>query len=302
MKSKFFSSLLRYKKWLIIWISFIVFFCTTLVINASILGTVNVYEILTHNLAIDTVIIFLSIPIICIIAFIIGGYVFTPLFMFVHKKVLGRNLIYGIREMQRPKNFKGAFMNSLFPAFLAFNIGIILSNESVLHDLLIVDSFNPGAAIYQILTLLILLPLACGIGIGVFSAAYFLLESGIEYTNKERKKVRRGSFPTEVRSLGGFYLYYLKGYAGIWVIISLFILIFSFFSDIEGVSFGIYIINVMMWPLMPFCITFFMLPVSIIQDFTYERRKKFTLKWAEKFNIRGQLDDPLGTNQKQIRD
>jgi hypothetical protein len=45
-----------------------------------------------------------------------------------------------------------------------------------------------------------------------------------------------------------------------------------------------------------------MLPVSIIQDFTYERRKKFTLKWAEKFNIRGQLDDPLGTNQKQIKE
>ncbi len=302
MKNNFFNSMLRYKKWLIIWISFIVSFCTTLIINAGFMGTVNVYKVLTHNLAIDTAIIFLSIPIVCIIAFIIGGYFFTPLFMFIHKKVLGRDLIYGIREMQRPKDFKGAFMNSLFPAFLAFNIGIILSNESVLHDLLFVDSFNPGSAIYQILTLLILFPLVSGIGIGVFSAAYFLLESGIEYTNKERKKVRRGSFPTEVRSLGGFYLYYLKGYAGIWVIISLFNLIFSFFSVLEGVSFGIYIINILLWPLMPFCITFFMLPVSIIQDFTYERRKKFTLKWAEKFNIRGQLDDPLGTNQKQIKE
>ena len=302
MKSNFFNSIIRYKKWLIIWIPFIISFGITLIINASILGTVNVYKVLTQNLAIDTAIIFLSIPIVCIIAFIIGGYIFTPLFMFFHKKVLGRNLIYGIREMQRPKDFKGAFMNSLFPAFLAFNIGIILSNESVLHDLLFVDSFNPGSAIYQILTLLILFPLVSGIGIGVFSAAYFLLESGIEYTNKERKKVRRGSFPTEVRSLGGFYLYYLKGYAGIWVIISLFNLIFSFYSVLEGVSFVIYIMNIILWPLMPFCITLFMIPVSIIQDFTYERRKRFTLKWAEKFNIRGQLDDPLGTNQKQIKD
>ena len=30
----------------------------------------------------------------------------------------------------------------------------------------------------------------------------------------------------------------------------------------------------------------------------YERRKKITLKWAEKLNIRGQLEDPLGTNNK----
>lgn len=298
MKSKFFSSLLRYRKWLIIWIVFIISFCTTLIINAGIMGTIDIYTILTHNLAIDTAIIFLSIPIISMIAFIIGGYLFTPLFLFIHKKVLGRNLKYGIREMQRPKDFKGAFMNSLFPALLAFNIGILLSDESILHDLLFVDTFNAGPAINQILTLLFLFPLVSGIGIGVFSATYFLLESGIEYTNKERKKVLRGSFPTEVKSIGGFYLYYLKGYAGISVIFSLFSLIFSFFSVIEGGNLAIYMINIILWPFIPFCITLFMVPVSIIQDFTYERRKKFTLKWAEKLNIRGQLEDPLGTNKK----
>ena len=188
MKDNLLNSLLRYKKWLVIWIIFIILFCTTLIINAGIMGTINIYAILTHNFAIDTALIFLSIPIISIIAFIIGGYIFTPLFIFIHKKVLGKNLIYGIREMQRPKDFKGAFMNSLFPALLAVNLGILLSDESVLYDLLFVDSFQPGSAIYQILTLLILFPLVCGIGIGVFSAAYFLLESGIEYTNKEQKK------------------------------------------------------------------------------------------------------------------
>jgi len=298
MTSNFFNSILRYKKWLINWIIFIILFCTSLIINARILGTVTIYTVLTHNLVIDTAIIFLSIPIISMIAFIIGGYLFTPLFLFLHKKVLGRNLKYGIREMQRPKDFKGAFMNSLFPALLAFNIGILLSDESILHDLLFVDTFNAGPAINQILTLLFLFPLVSGIGIGVFSATYFLLESGIEYTNKERKKVLRGSFPTEVRSIGGFYLYYLKGYAGISVIFSLFSLIFSFFSVIEGGNLAIYMINIILWPFIPFCITFFMVPVSIIQDFTYERRKKFTLKWAEKLNIRGQLEDPLGTNKK----
>jgi hypothetical protein len=298
MMSNFFNSILRYKIWLINWIIFIIFFCTSLILNAGILGTVTIYAGLTHNLSIDVAIIFLSIPIISIIAFIIGGYLFTPLFLFLHKKVLGRNLIYGIREMQRPKDFKGAFMNSLFPALLAFNIGILLSDESILHDLLFVDTFNAGFAINQILTLVILFPLVSGIGIGIFSATYFLLDSGIEYTNKDQKKVLRGSFPTEVRSIGGFYLYYLKGYAGISVIISLFKLLYSFFSVIEGGNLAIYMINIILWPLIPFCITLFMVPVSIIQDFTYERRKKFTLKWAEKLNIRGQLEDPLGTNNK----
>jgi len=303
MKGNFFKSMLRYKKWLVVWIIFIVLFSTMLIINAGLLGPLEVYDLLTHNLAIDMAIIFLSIPIVCIIGFILGGYLFTPLFMFLHKKILGRNLVYGIKEMHKPKEFKGAFLSSLFPALLAFNIGILLSNEIIIQELIFVDTITiAGNAILQILTLVILFPIASGIGIGVFSATYFLLDSGIEYTNKNQKKVLRGSFPTELRSMGGFYLYYLKGYAGIAVIISLVKLIISFFSVLEGLSLAVYLINAMTWPLIPFVITFFMIPVSIIQDLTYERRKRFTLKWAEKFDIRGQLEDPLGTNQKEIKD
>lgn len=134
MKSKFFNSILRYKKWLIIWVIFIVLFSTMLVINAGLLGTLEVYDVLTHNLAIDTAIIFLSIPIVCIIGFIIGGYLFTPLFMLIHKKILGRNLLYGIKEMRKPKEFKGAFLSCLFPALLAFNIGILLSDEIIIQE------------------------------------------------------------------------------------------------------------------------------------------------------------------------
>jgi hypothetical protein len=266
-----------------------------LIINASLMGSFNIFAVLTQNFAIDIAILFLLIPIACIIAFFIGGYLFTPLFMFIHKRILGRKLIYGIREMQQPKKFKGAFLKSLFPALLAFNIGILLSDETFLQEFLFVDTFIVSEAIKQILTLTFLFPIVSGIAMAVFSATYFLLDSGIEYTNKKRKKVERGSFPTEVRSVGGYYLYYLKGYAGISVIISLIKLMISYFSAIGGGDTGItiYIINAIVWPFVPFVITLFMIPVNIIQDITYERRKKFTLKWAEKFEIRGKLEDPL---------
>jgi len=292
------NSLKRYKKWLIIWIVFIVFFCIILIVNAGLIGQFSIYKILTHNLAIDTAILFLLIPVACIIGFFIGGYLFTPLFIFVHKKILGRNLIYGIKEIHKPKEFKGAFLSVLFPALLAFNFGILLSDEPILHEFLFSDTFmDAGGAILQILTLVFLFPIVSGIAVCVFSATYFLLDSGIEYTNKNQKKVIRGSFPTEVRSMGGFYLYYLKGYAGISVVISLVKLLVSFFTTIGNVGGAIFFINAITWPLIPFAITFFMIPVNIIQDWTYESRKAFTLKWAGKFEIRGQLEDPLGTNQ-----
>jgi hypothetical protein len=152
-----------------------------------------------------------------------------------------------------------------------------------------------GNVILQILTLVFLFPIASGIGIVVFSATYFLIDSGIEYTNKKRKKVLRGSFPTEVRSVGGYYLSFLKGYTGISVVISLIALIYSYFSAIGGLSPTIYIINLITWPFIPFVIALFMVPVSMLQDLTYNRRKKYTLKWAEKLGIRGPLEDPLGT-------
>ena len=273
-------------------------FCTMLIVNGGLMGSLEIYTVLTHNFAVDIAILFLLIPIWCIIAFFIGGYLFTPLFLFIHKKMLGRKLIYGLKEMQQPKQFKGAFLSCFFPALLALNIGILLSDEVFLHDLLFSDTFitYAGEGIIQILTLVFLFPIASGIGIAVFSATYFLLDSGIEYTNKKRKKVIRGSFPTEVRSVGGFYLYYLKGYAGLSVVISIVKLLITFFTSIGDVGGAVYIINSIVWPLIPFTITLFMIPVYMIQDLTYERRKKFTLKWAEKFAIRGQLEDPLGEN------
>ncbi len=301
MKGNFFKSIRRYRTWLVIWIVFMLLFSTMLIINGGFMGTLDVYAILTHNFALDTAILFLLIPLTCIVAFFIGGYLFTPLILLIHKKIIGRRLIYGLREMQRPRKFKGAFLNSLFPALLAFNIAILFSDQIFLQEFLFLDSFAvAGDAILQILTLVFLFPIASGIGIAVFSATYFLLDSGIEYTNKKRKKVQRGSFPPEIRSVGGYYLSYLKGYAGISVVISLAKLMISYFSAIGvgDTNVAIYIINLIVWPFIPFTITLFMIPVNIIQDLSYERRKKFTLKWAEKLGIRGHLDDPLGTHDK----
>lgn len=292
------TSFSRYKKWLIIWIITIISFALLIVLNSQLQGSFNIFKILTQNLWTDVALLFLSIPFVCIIAFVVGGYIFTPLFLIVHKKIIGRNLTYGIKDRKRPKDFKGVFIISLFPAFLALNIGILLIDEPFIHDLIFVEALITGMSlpILQILTLLMLLPLVSGIGIGIFSAAIFLLDSGIEYSNKEQKKVRRGSFPIEVRSVGGYFLYYLKGYAGIAVIISVVNLIISFITTLQSLGSVYYIVNLVTWPFIPFLIALFMVPTFIIQDITYERRKRFTLKWAEKLGINGPLENPLGEN------
>ena len=296
MKSK---NLIRYKKSLIIWIIIITLFVVFLLLNWQLIGSFSIYIILTRNHWIDSVLILLSIPIFSIVAYFLGGYLLTPLLILLHKKIVGRNLMYGIKERNKPLEFKGAFLNSIFPSLFAFNFAILLSNESWIHDLIFSASFMTGAsdAILQILTILFLLPFVSALGIGIFSATYFLIDSGIMYTNKNLKKVQRGAFPTEVRSLGGYYLYFLKGYAGISVIISIVQLLINYFMSIQDLDAIIYLVNLILWPFMPFLIALFMVPSAIIQDYSYESRNNFVKKWAKKFGITDDLEDPLGLSR-----
>ncbi len=293
-----FEILKRYKKWLIIWIIFIVLFSFMLLLNVQFQGSFNIYTILTQNFWFDMILIFLSIPILSIAAYFLGGYIFTPLLIILHKKIVGRSLIYGIEERDRPMEFKGAFLKSIFPALMAFNIAILLSDETTIHSFIFSSTFQSGAspAVLQILTIIILLPVVSAIGIAAFSAAFFLIDSGIEYSNKKQNKVRNGAYPTELRSIGTYYLYFLKGYAGISVILSIIELLSRYLLSIQGGDSIIYLINVLTWPFMPFVIALFMVPVVIIQDYTYNGRNKFVRKWAKKFGISGSIQDPLARN------
>ncbi len=296
-----FEILKRYKLWLIIWIIFIVLFNILLLLNGQLLGSFTIYAVLTQNFWFDIVLIFSFIPILSILAYFLGGYLFTPLLIFLHKKTIGRSFIYGIEEREQPKLFKGALRKSVFPALMGFNIAILLSDETVIHNFIFTPTFLSGVppAVLQILTITIFLPLVSAIGIAAFSATFFLIDSGIKYTNKEQKKVRNGSYPIEVRSIGTYYLYFLKGYAGISVIISIIQLISNYIASIQDVGSIIYIINLILWPLMPLVIALFMIPAVIIQDATFNSRNKFVRKWAGKMSISGKLVDPLG-NKEQI--
>ena len=244
----------------------------------------------TNNAAHDVVYMFAMITICAIIGGVFVGYALAPLYLIAHKKIVGRKMIYGIQDKEKPEKFKKYFLKGLFPALMAINFALMFAFTETVQRIAVLDE---GGETTAMVTLLALLALMTGISMGIFSSAWFLLDAGIVYTNKE--KVKDLAHPTEVRSVGGWYNYLLKGYAGISVILS-FYAFFWYMYEVMEISKGIQGMSIMFivfYPTLPLVITILAFPALILLDLTHNHRKKYMIKIANKFGITGPLADPL---------
>ncbi|MFX1594051.1 MAG: hypothetical protein ACFFCL_15280, partial [Promethearchaeota archaeon] len=181
--------------------------------------------------------------------------------------------------------FKG-----FFPVLFAMNLGIILMNNQIIQELVLKPAYITGSLNAQFLTFAGLLPIVIGIGLGLFSPVWFLLDAGIVYSN--RLKVKGTSKPTEVRSVGGWYLSLLKGYAGISMIISFYTFLSMIIQSLITSSDELFrwILIAGLWPVLPFLLAIMVLIGVILLDKTFNHRKRFILKWAKKLGINSPLE------------
>jgi hypothetical protein len=170
----------------------------------------------------------------------------------------------------------------------------LFGSSSFAHNTIINPAYlasGQGEIIWPIVGFAILLPLMARIATGLFSPVWFLLNGGIVFTIK--KKVENVSDPIEIRSVGGWYLYLLKGYAGIGVIFTyaLFLIdMLNRFADITNPGFWTAAI---MLSLMPILVSIYLLPAILILDKIFNSRRKFIRNFANKLDIRGPLEHPL---------
>lgn len=206
------------------------------------------------------------------------GYILAPLFLYIHKQIIGRSMTYGIQEIQdpNPNKFKG-ILKGFFPALMAINFALIFFEDPFIHSLIIGD-MNPSDAVTIILGMVILLSVTSGIAIALFSPVWFLQDSGIIYSNKEKLEKKR--LPLEVRSVGGWYLYLLKGYAGISVLLSFYIIFSNYATqELENIP------GLIFFLVFPITLTLLMIPSIIILEKITEHRTKYMQKYAKKFGI-----------------
>jgi len=207
------------------------------------------------------------------------GYILGPLFLYVHRLIFGRKMVYGMLEQRQSEKFR-AYFKAFFPALLAMNFGFFLSLNPMILDIIYNSWFIPEAENNQLLTMFILLPITIGIGLALFSPIWFLCDAGIVYFPKET--IKNKDQLNEIRSVGGWYIGFLKGYAGISILFFLYELAFNLFMVVPvgqgGLVIGIYFA-------LPIFIPLLSLPAVILFDITFRKRKKFMQKIAERLKI-----------------
>ena len=148
-----------------------------------------------------------------------------------------------------------------------------------------------GTKFAPIMMISALFPLMGAIGMGVFAPVWFLQDGGIVFSNTE--KVKDKAEPTEIRSVGGWYLYILKGYAGISVIISFYTFLSEFMATNEIGGGGMEIVFMIIWPIMPFLLAFIYMPGIAVLDMIYEKRKRYVVNLAGKMGITKKVEPPV---------
>ena len=224
-----------------------------------------------------------------IIGAVVLGYFLTPLFLFSHKRIMGKNKSYGIQEHPKPQKFD--IFQSLFPVLLSLNLSImLLSNEIILRfvtgrkfDLSSLDltTFNELMLIFAFFTLITVV-----VSFASFSPAWFLLDAGVVYSNKEIEN-RKGR-PGECRTVGGWYIDLLKGYAGIGVILS-YVQLYMLFMTV-GASVLAIILVLIYYSLIPIFMVGGSVIALIILDTLREHRVKYIRKWTEKLGITDKVE------------
>jgi len=114
------------------------------------------------------------------------------------------------------------------------------------------------------------------ISMGLFTAVWILMDTGLVYTTKE--ETSESMEPIETRSAGGWYMSILRGYAGVGAI-------FGFYTfAMTSLSYGSVHISIPIFLLaMPFILMIMAAPGLVVFDILIERRTEKTRKLAQKY-------------------
>ncbi len=275
----------KYTKSFVIFCVYCVFWVGISIAMSIISDSINLSPIIPfRDAGLETGFIsILFIPLASIVGTLIGGYLFTPLFLYVHTKIFRKRYQYGIYSKPDYKKFEFS-SQGLFTSLMAINISLLLLNpEIVLFITRTTDNYAVAFVVLLIFTFTFTNIL--------FSPTWFLMDSGILYSNK--LNLNKTNKPLEIRSVGRWYEQFLKGYAGVSVLLSYVEFIAIFFPATAG-DLPLFITLLIIFIPFPFIMVIPSIPALIMLDKIKEKRTNYVLKRARKLGITDTMEVSIG--------
>jgi hypothetical protein len=239
------------------------------------------------------VIFIIILPLSSLAGLVIGGYLIAPFILILHKKIYGSKMYYGIQIEQRLEKIK-LFSLSFFPILMAINLASMLFTPTIVNIILTSDVTNvfDGVSKIPMLTRFfaeaILLTLTFGLATMLFSSVWFLKDSCIIYSNKQ--KIENSTEPIVLRSIGDWYQTILRSYAGIGAIITYILVVYDFTTRYIG-NLGapgnvFNIPSLILWLGMPLYLSISLIPTLIINDLLKRKRINYIKRISKKIGIK----------------
>ncbi|MCK4381336.1 MAG: hypothetical protein KAW51_09390 [Candidatus Lokiarchaeota archaeon] len=247
-----------------------------------------------NDLFLELGIIFIVIlPLSGIIGLIIGGYIISPLILSLHKKIYRSKRHYGIQRESSSDKTK-LLSKGFFPVLMAINFSSIFLTPTVVQFILsanLIIEFDVVSNI-PILTRffidIVLLIFTFGLATMFFSSVWFLKDSGIIYSNKQ--KIENSNELVVLHSIGDWYQTILKSYAGIGVFITYTLVVRDFITRyIENIGTPGNIFNIpslVLWLGMPLYLILSLIPAIIINEVIKKSRVNYILKFSNRLGIK----------------
>ncbi|MFX0030000.1 MAG: hypothetical protein ACFE8B_12365 [Candidatus Hermodarchaeota archaeon] len=287
----------KFRNLIILFVIYVVFWTVTISI-LEILFRPAIPITLTRFVPLDDVLLELEIififilPLSALVGLFIGGFLISPIILYLHKKLYGSKMHYGIQLEHRTER-SILFSRGFFPVLMAINLSSIFLTPNVVQYILSADVTNTFDNVSKIPMLTrffadaILLILTYGFTSILFSSVWFLKDSGIIYSNK--KKIENSSEPIVLRSVGDWFQTILRSYAGIGAIITYILVVNDFFNrfiDNYGLPGNVFNIpSLILWLGMPLYLMISLVPTVIINDLLKKKRVNYIRKISKKLGI-----------------
>ncbi len=287
----------KYRNLILIYIIYIIFWLILTAILNNIFtekAPIDLTRFIPINdLLTELALIFIFIlPLSALLGLFIGGYLITPIILVLHKKIIGSKMFYGIQKKSGIASQK-IFNRGFFPVLMAINLSSLFLTPVIMGYILHADVIAQfentlrNQTLTRLLAESVLLIITFGLATFFFSPVWFLRDSGIIYSNKE--KVEHSQEQFIFKSIGDWYQTILKSYAGIGAFITYILLIYDFIryyiDNIGSPGLLLNIPSLILWLGLPFYLIISLIPALICNDLIRNHRNRYIRKIGEKMGI-----------------